>query len=1422
MTFYHRASALVVLLLLALQAGAASTRTASASSPARTSSAAASASSGSSQSSGPAPVFNCVGGSVYVIAHPDDDLLFQSPDLYTDVAGSNCITVVILTAGDSGTTGSTYALSREQGNAAAYAKMAGVSNVWTEFTSTFGGQPILVTTLKQAPQVQRVHFRFPDGNMDGSGFATTGYQSLRNLYFGSISQIRNQPGTATFSLATLKQALAEIITARQPSYVRTLDYLSDYDAGDHADHLTVGRIASDVAGKYAANASVAGYMGYPVQNLPPTMGLDDSNFKSKCDAFFAYTPFDYAECQSLMDCYNAGRGETYWLMRQYAVTEDLAERSYMGTAQSPVTLPNGTNVAPLGQALASSQSDAQPASAAIDGNIQGYPGNSSAEWSSAGETTTAWWGVLWPDTYNITSVALYDRPNQNDWITGGTLTFSDGSSVPFGALANDGSATLITLAGPVITSYIKMDVTSVSTSTGAAGLAEFRAFGTECPGCTPGNSFGDGTTTTETAYGVTSGTDAYNDLALSAEAYASSSFAQQGPEKAIDGVIDGYPGQSSAEWASYGETVGAWLNVTWNAYYLVDSLVLWDRPNDNDWITGGTIAFSDGSSLPVGPLNNDGSATVYNLSTPVNISSLRLSVTGAGPSSSSVGLAEIGAFYSLAQTPINITSGSQNPGIQPPVVGDLDDQDWDDDLALQNATATASSQSPGQEAIRAISGDAGGYVEDGSGDYTKEWASAGEGASAWFNISWPYAIRVEQVSLYDRPNMNDQITGAILRFDNGQYLSTGPLNNDGSPTNISIPNLVTTSIKMVVTAVSPTTNSVGLSEFAVYGSVVNSTSTSTGSLLNNGTVASNSTLAGNGTVIGNTTLLTNGTLIGNTTLLNNGSLILPNGTVLGNSSVLLPNSTLLLPNSTLLGNGSVVLGNGSVIGLNISGLTNSSLLPNGTIVFSNGTSATNISAFLPNATASSLYGSATLNATSSGRFNTSASITSFFPSSTASLSANASRSLNSSAASSTLYNSSAAGPVSTGAFNISASASGYNMSGVFASSTAASGSATASASRNASSSFSGSSAVPTASPSFLSGSASLNASISVSPTASASRNVSSSASASSASFASSASSALSASMASASSVASASLASASSVALRASASSLASVASSLASIASSIPSASASATNASASAVRTASASSSSLLPNSTSTTMSSTQTSSTRLSSSTLSSSASSASSSGMVTITRSSSASSTAIPSSSSSSVAPSSTKSAALPTSTTGASVNIARINGVVATASSSISKSPPSGAIDGNNGGVSALGFGNAAQEWVANGKQGQWIELALPANYLLREVVLRGRVNTWSSITSGVLNFTDGTTIKVGAVSPSGSSVSLGSGIAATGMRFTITGTSYLTTQAGLAEIELYNREPPTSGLIGSLGNAVGSTVGSILGLFGLA
>lgn len=49
------------------------------------------------------------------------------------------------------------------------------------FTATFAGQPVLVQTLVGAPQIQRVMFRLPDGNMDGSGYPSTGYTSLRQL-----------------------------------------------------------------------------------------------------------------------------------------------------------------------------------------------------------------------------------------------------------------------------------------------------------------------------------------------------------------------------------------------------------------------------------------------------------------------------------------------------------------------------------------------------------------------------------------------------------------------------------------------------------------------------------------------------------------------------------------------------------------------------------------------------------------------------------------------------------------------------------------------------------------------------------------------------------------------------------------------------------------------------------------------------------------------------------------------------------------------------------------------------------------------------------------------------------------------------------------------------------------------------------------
>jgi hypothetical protein len=135
----------------------------------------------------------------------------------------------------------------------------------------------------------------------------------------------------------------------------------------------------------------------------------------------------------------------------------------------------------------------------------------------------------------------------------------------------------------------------------------------------------------------------------SASSEAGSSYSAA---SAIDECIDGYPGDSSCEWvASYTATkVGGWLELNWDEPRVVDRIVLYDRPNSNDRITAATITMSDGTSLTVGPLNNDGSATEYTFPA-VEITWLRLTVDSVR---GNVGLSEIEVYESpdVNHTPV--------------------------------------------------------------------------------------------------------------------------------------------------------------------------------------------------------------------------------------------------------------------------------------------------------------------------------------------------------------------------------------------------------------------------------------------------------------------------------------------------------------------------------------------------------------------------------------------------------------------------------------------------------------------------------------------------------------------------------------------------------------------------------------------------
>jgi len=129
----------------------------------------------------------------------------------------------------------------------------------------------------------------------------------------------------------------------------------------------------------------------------------------------------------------------------------------------------------------------QAAIKAINGVAQGFPVDSTQEWAATNNPfpsgaggTDAFLRLDWPSSFVVSSVVLFDRPNSADRVTGGRLTFSDGSSVNVGALPNNGAPRVVNFS-PRQISWLRFDVDAVSSSTNNVGLAELEVNGT--PGC---------------------------------------------------------------------------------------------------------------------------------------------------------------------------------------------------------------------------------------------------------------------------------------------------------------------------------------------------------------------------------------------------------------------------------------------------------------------------------------------------------------------------------------------------------------------------------------------------------------------------------------------------------------------------------------------------------------------------------------------------------------------------------------------------------------------------------------------------------------------------------------------------------------------------------------------------------------------------
>jgi len=256
-----------------------------------------------------------------VVAHQDDDLLFINPDTLHDIKAGHCVRTIYVTAGDAGTSGQFYWLSREQGSEAAYSKMTGSDDIWIQrIVKLADNEYISVSNPRGNSKVSLIFMHLPDGNIKGQGFAASHFESLEKLETGNIGSMEAVYSGSTYSSTQLTDALTVLMHAYQPSEIRTQANYGSAMYPDHSDHLAVGRYVTRAYSQYETQqyenkviVPINYYIGYPMHAFPENVA--GANLQSKEDAFFAYGKFDGAVCDNIVKCNKMTYGA--YLTRQY-------------------------------------------------------------------------------------------------------------------------------------------------------------------------------------------------------------------------------------------------------------------------------------------------------------------------------------------------------------------------------------------------------------------------------------------------------------------------------------------------------------------------------------------------------------------------------------------------------------------------------------------------------------------------------------------------------------------------------------------------------------------------------------------------------------------------------------------------------------------------------------------------------------------------------------------------------------------------------------------------------------------------------------------------------------------------------------------------------------------------------------------------
>ena len=218
----------------------------------------------------------------YFSAHPDDWQLFMNPNAFRDVQGpSTKVVFIYITAGDDGAglgnagRAHPYYLARENGAKLSVKFIADANNTPTasvDSHASVSGHKIKTFLYKNTVSY---FLRLPDGNIEGPGYKTTGFQSLKRLHKGAIPEMTAIDNSTTYKgWADLTKTLREIIDAERGSAENVWANIPNTNLkkniGDHADHQHTARAVLEAIADLPC-INKAFYLNYVTADLPENM-----------------------------------------------------------------------------------------------------------------------------------------------------------------------------------------------------------------------------------------------------------------------------------------------------------------------------------------------------------------------------------------------------------------------------------------------------------------------------------------------------------------------------------------------------------------------------------------------------------------------------------------------------------------------------------------------------------------------------------------------------------------------------------------------------------------------------------------------------------------------------------------------------------------------------------------------------------------------------------------------------------------------------------------------------------------------------------------------------------------------------------------------------------------------------------------------